>query len=213
MPFEGHFLLWNLDQAVAEVDGAVGDLCKGFIVGDDDEGLTKLVAEVEEELVEFGLVLGVEGAGGLIGENHGRTVDEGAGYGHALFLTAGEFVGLMGGSIGQSHEVEQFLGTLLGPSSGEARNIGWNHNILNRRELRQELMKLEHEAEVLIAEIGQFLRREGGHIYAIDTYRTAVGTVEGADNLQQGGLPGPRWPDNTDNLPPVDMEVDTFEYF
>ena len=58
---------WQFDQSVAEMDGAVGDLGEGFVVGDNDESLAELVAQVEEELVEFGLVLGVEGAGGLVG--------------------------------------------------------------------------------------------------------------------------------------------------
>lgn len=58
---------WQFYQSVAEVDGAVGDLGEGFVVGDNDESLAELVAQVEEELVEFGLVLGVEGAGRLVG--------------------------------------------------------------------------------------------------------------------------------------------------
>ena len=97
---------WQFDQSVAEMDGAVGDLGEGFVVGDNDEGLAELVAQIEEELVEFCLVLGVEGARGLVGEDDGRTVDEGTGHGYALFLTTGEFIGLMGGTVCQSHEVE-----------------------------------------------------------------------------------------------------------
>ena len=139
------------------MDGAVGDLGEGFVVGDDDEGLAELVAQVEEELVEFGLVLGIEGSGRLVGEDDGRAVDEGPGHRYALFLTAGEFVGLMGGAVGQSHEVEEFLGALFSAFLGESCDIGGNHDILNRRELRQELMELEHEAKVLVAEVAQFL--------------------------------------------------------
>ena len=36
---------------------AVGDACQMLVVSDDDEGLAEAVAQVEEELVEFGLVL------------------------------------------------------------------------------------------------------------------------------------------------------------
>ena len=42
------------------MDGAVGDGGQLLVVGDDDEGLAETVAEVEEEVVEFLLVLGVE---------------------------------------------------------------------------------------------------------------------------------------------------------
>ena len=152
-------------------------------MGDDNEGLAELVAQIEEELVEFGLVLGVEGAGGLISQNDGGTVDEGAGHGDTLFFTAGEFVGFVGGTVGQSHEVEQFLCALFGTFPRESCDIGGNHDILNRRKLRQELVELEHKTEVLVAEVAQLLRGEGGSVDAVDTYRTGVGTVEGADDL------------------------------
>ena len=41
------------------MDGAVGDLRQRLVVGDDDERLPQFVAQVEEELVEFRLVLAV----------------------------------------------------------------------------------------------------------------------------------------------------------
>ena len=50
------------DDAIAEVNGAVGDGGEGFVVGDDDEGLTELGTEVEEQLVKALLVVSVEGA-------------------------------------------------------------------------------------------------------------------------------------------------------
>ena len=71
------------------MDGAVGEGGQLFVVGDDDEGLAEAVAEVEEEAVEFLLIVGVEGAGRLVGQDDGRVVDEGAGYGDTLLLATG----------------------------------------------------------------------------------------------------------------------------
>ena len=42
------------------MDGAVGDGGQAFVVGDDDEGLSELVAQVEKQLVQFFLVLRIE---------------------------------------------------------------------------------------------------------------------------------------------------------
>lgn len=95
------------------MDSAVGDGGEVLVVGDDDKGLTELVAQVEKELVELGLVLGVETTGGFVGEDDGRMVDKGSCYGDALFLTTGELVGLMSGAVSESHEVKQFHGALL----------------------------------------------------------------------------------------------------
>ena len=47
------------DNAIFHVDGTVGEACEVFIVGDDDKGLAKAVAQVEEELMEFVFVFGV----------------------------------------------------------------------------------------------------------------------------------------------------------
>ena len=73
-------------------------------------------------------------------------------------------------------------------------------------------MELKHKAEVLVAEVAQLLRREGGGVDAVDTHRTGVGTVEGTDNLQQRGLAGTRGTDDTDDLATVDMEVNAFQH-
>ena len=70
------------------MDGAVGEGGELLVVGNDDEGLAETVAEVEEELVELLLVMRVERAGGLVGEDDGGVVDEGAGHGDALLLAA-----------------------------------------------------------------------------------------------------------------------------
>ena len=47
------------DDAVFHVDGAVGEACEVLVVGDDDKGLAKAVAQVEEELMEFVFVFRV----------------------------------------------------------------------------------------------------------------------------------------------------------
>ena len=49
-----------LNHSILEMDGAVGDGSKALIMSYDDESLTELVSEVEEELVKLSLVLGIE---------------------------------------------------------------------------------------------------------------------------------------------------------
>ena len=72
-------------------------------------------------------------------------------------------------------------------------------------------MELEDEAEVAVAEVGQGLLGEAGRVDAVNTYGTAVGAVERADNLQQRGLAGTAGPDDADHLAAVDVEVNAFE--
>ena len=42
------------------MDSTVCDGGEPLVVGDDDEGLAKLVTQIEEELMEFLFILGVE---------------------------------------------------------------------------------------------------------------------------------------------------------
>ena len=48
------------NAAVFQMDGAVGDGGEALIVCDDDEGLSELCAQVEEQLVQLRLVFAVE---------------------------------------------------------------------------------------------------------------------------------------------------------
>ena len=50
----------HADIAVDDVDSAVSELGQFLIVRHDNERLSQFVAEFEEELVQFGFVVGVE---------------------------------------------------------------------------------------------------------------------------------------------------------
>lgn len=158
------------DLTVLQVDGAVGDGSQFLIVGDDDESLSEFVAQVEEQLMEFGLVLGVETARRFIGQNDGRIVYQGASHGHALLFTAGKFGWLVVGAVGESHKCQKFFSALLGLAVTLACDKGWNHHVLQGRELGKQLMELENESDMLVAEIGEGLLGEGGGVDRIDTY-------------------------------------------
>ena len=73
-------------------------------------------------------------------------------------------------------------------------------------------MELEHKAQMLVAEIGQFLGRKITGVDAINNHLTAIRAVECADNLQQGGLSGSARANDTYHLALVDMKVDAFKY-
>jgi len=81
------------NPSVLHPDNPVRHLGEALIVGDDNEGLAELLAEVEEELVELLFVLRVEGAGGLVGKDDIGLVHEGAGHGDALLLATRELGG------------------------------------------------------------------------------------------------------------------------
>src|SRR3954462_6919479 len=90
------------DLAVAQGHLAPGVLGDVRLVGDQDHGVARPVELVEElhDLLGSGRV---EVAGGLVGEQDGGIVDQGAGDGHALALAARQLVGLVGHAGAEAH--------------------------------------------------------------------------------------------------------------
>src|SRR4051795_4477193 len=83
------------DLAVAQGHLAPGVLGDVRLVGDQDHGVARPMELVEEQHDLLGRGR-IEVAGGLVGEQDRRLVDQGAGDGHALALAAGQLVGLGG---------------------------------------------------------------------------------------------------------------------
>lgn len=114
--------------------------------------------------------------------------------------------------VGQTHEVQQFLGSfprLRGRFSCDKRG---NHHVLDGRKLRQELMKLEDEAHMAVAKFAELMPRQLLCLYPIDHHRPAIGLVQRADDLEERGLARPRGTHDAHHLPFVDVEVDAFEH-
>ena len=92
-------------MAVDDVDSAVGELGQFLIVRHDNERLSQFVAEFEEELVQFGFVVGVERTRRLVGENHIGLIHQRPCHGHALLLATAQLVGLVFRTVLKSHKL------------------------------------------------------------------------------------------------------------
>ena len=119
-----------------------------------------LVAQVEEELVQFFLVFGIQASRRFVCKDDGRVVDKGAGNGYALFLSPRQFVRFVRHPVGQIHEVEDLLRSLLRRSRFFTGDQCGDHHVLQSCELRKKLMELENETDVPVAECCQFLFRK-----------------------------------------------------
>ena len=182
-----------------------------LVVCDDDEGLAELAPKVEEEAVELVFAVRVEASGGLVGLDNAGPVDEGAGYGDTLLFASGELGRLVGDAVGEAEEVEQFASLTFGLRGGIVGDECGDHDVLKCGELWQEAVELEDESDVLVAKGGHASFAEGEGVDAVDADGAGVGSVECADDLQQGGLAGSAGPDDGDNLVVLHFYVDAFE--
>src|SRR5262249_3887118 len=107
-----------------------GDLS---VVCDHDDGLAALPIETLEFSQDLRARFGVKVAGRLIGQDDLRLIDESAGDGHALLLSAGQLAGQMPGPVRQADQFEsgqRSLPSLAGKSPRvEQRQL----DVLNRR--------------------------------------------------------------------------------
>ena len=79
--------------------GVLGD----FVLVRDQDDRAALAVQLREERHDLLAGLGVEVAGGLVGQQDRGRIDQRPGNGHALALAAGEFVGLVQHAIEQAH--------------------------------------------------------------------------------------------------------------
>src|SRR5690606_21447894 len=89
------------DLAVAHPDDPAGVLGDVVLVRDHDDGLARLVEPLEHRH-DLGAGDAVEVAGGLVGQDDIRVVDQRSGDRHALLLPAGELVGPVIEPLGQA---------------------------------------------------------------------------------------------------------------
>src|SRR5438045_3355237 len=89
------------DQSIADSDDAVSMSRDVFLVCHQDNGIA-LLPERLEEVHDFGAGPRVEVAGGFVGQEDGGVVDQGAGDGDALSLSAGHFIWAVMNSVSQA---------------------------------------------------------------------------------------------------------------
>ena len=114
------------------------------------------------------LVLRVERTRRLVGEDDVGLVHQGTSHGHTLLLAARELVGAMGGTFLQSEEVQQLLGTFFGLRMRRAGYQRGHHDVLECREFGQQLVELEDEADVAVAERRERLVLQPQHVRPVD---------------------------------------------
>ena len=193
-------------MAVDDLDLAGHALGDGVVVGDDHDGRPGPVELLDQ--VQDGLAGGlVEVAGRLVGEDDGGPANEGAGDGDALALAARELGGTGMGAPGQADQLQSVEGppaALLEGHAGVEDPVGdvvEHAGVLGQEEL------LEDEPDPGGPQVGHVPVVHRGHVEPGDPHPAAGGPVEGAHQLQQGGLARARRADDTDQLPGADGEV------
>ena len=201
--------------AVAHVENAVGDLSSVGIVGDHEDGLVEFATGLAKHLEDGFRVFGVEIAGGFVGEDDGRAIDEGTGDGNALLFPSGELVRtVFEAALNAQHLCEVIEeGPVQGRFGGGAkgRNVVCNLDVPHGGEGGQEVETLKDKANLGAAHAGALGVGEFGEVGAIDEDRAGGGVGEAAKDVEECGFAGAGRADDSDELAWGDGEVDLAE--
>ena len=187
---------------------AVGRVLLG--VRDLDDG-GALVVELLEEAHDLAALVGVEVAGRLVGEQQLRLGDERPGNADELLLAAGELVReevLLADDLEAVERVGHDRGALgaLDVAVGE-RDV----EVLGDREVVEQVVLLEDEADVLFVELDALLRLHRVDLVLEQPVFARPVVVEHAEDREQGRLAGARGAHDRHELALGDREVDPAE--
>ena len=153
----------------------------------------------------------VERAGGFVGHDDRRPVDQGARDRHALLLAAGEFAGTMLHAFAQTHRRQRFRGAALTFGRRHARIAQRHRHVVLRAHPRQQIEALEHEADLVAAQDRAFFGVQRRDIHAVAQVGAGGRRVETADEIHQRRFAGTGRPHDRDEFAVFDLQVHALE--
>ena len=132
----------------------------------------------------------------LVGQDDVRVVDQRPGDRDALLLAAGELRGPVVEPIAQADQAGHFDRPLLGLRADLAGSLVGERklDVLEHRVLLDQVIRLEDEAKVTAADLGELVVVEAGDVAAAQVVRPLVGRSRQPSKLSMVLLPEPEAP-------------------
>src|SRR6185437_13515019 len=143
------------------------------IVGHHHEAGTPLAVELEHQGKDRLRIGAVQIAGGLIGQDDLRLCHERAGHRSALPLSAGKLVRSVLQALAEADTLQELTGCLTRLRDGSAAYEERHGNVLQRGELRKEMMELVDESQRAVAQLSPLLLPQVVNVASIDQNLTA----------------------------------------
>ena len=163
-------------------------------MGHDDEGEPFGVVQFHKQIDETFCIVLVKGAGRFVGEEETRRIDERPHHRNPLPFAARELAGLTVEFVGETDPFEKHLRPLRRRGGIRSRREGkrGDERILQRGALREEVMHLKNEADLLRADPGDRALGEAARVDPVDDHFPFGRGIERTENVEQGALPATR---------------------
>ena len=164
-------------------------------MGDHNHANPLIFADIIKQL-QYGLSgFIIQRAGRLVAEQQLGVLGQRPRDGDALLLAAGEARGEVARALGQADLAQHGRGV-----ERVLADLQRQFDILQRRQVLHEVIKLEHKSDVLPAVLRQLARGELRHIPAVHPNVSAAGAVHAAEDVEHRGLSRAARPDDHGEL-------------
>ena len=144
-------------------------------------------SEVLENIKHRRSIARVQIAGGFIGQDDGGVIGQRSRNGRALAHAAGKLFRQLRSGFRHAKRFQQFHRLRARCRILQtAKAAHWDQHIIQRGEFRQQEMELEHKAQALEAQIGEFCRTQACGIAAFQQHASFGWPIQQAKQIEQG---------------------------
>ena len=211
----------GLEKTSLLQDGHAGadGLHHRHLVGDDHGGDAQALVDVLNQLQNGPGGGGVQGAGGLVTQQHLGVGGQGPGDGDALLLPAGQLGGVGVGLVGQAHDVQVLQGALLGLRLGHPGDLHGEADVLQAGALHEQVELLEDHADGPPGPAqlggGQLAQVHGAPVLRLQKpvheHLALGGPLQQVDAPHQSGLARAGHAHNAEDVPVPDGQADVVQ--
>jgi hypothetical protein len=152
----------------------------------------------------------IEVAGGLVGKDDRRLVDERPRNGDALLLAARQLIREMVETVAKPDDLQRIHRapmTLCSLHPGAAVVEQRQLHVIERGRAREQVEALKDESDFLVAHRGKLVLGHPGHVFAVQEILSARRAIKAPEDVHQRGLAGARRTSHRDELARFDVEV------
>ena len=142
--------------------------------------------EFEQQVDDGATGLGVQVAGGLVGEQKRWPGDEGPRERDPLLLAAGQLARIVLKPLAKAHPLQDLSRACL--RAAVAAKLQRQHDVFQRGQRGEQLEALEHEADLLAPDPRAAVLVQGRQDHAIQAHRALAGHIQAGQQGQQRAL-------------------------
>ena len=148
----------------------------------------------------------VEVTGRLVSHQDLGPCYQGTGQRNSLLLTAGKFSGSVMAAIGQPDLSQPVHGFRFSSPPINSSHHERHRDVFLGRKLRQQIVKLPHEANFAVTKFGCRIFRQRAETEVGEVYLTSRRPIKSSEQVKQGTFSGTRFTNNGQHLPFLYLE-------